>query len=144
LEAQVKDYASLTESYKIVQEENYQLRDYIISLQSRLIDTQGEYPQPPSNIEIHQPRPAGPPPPQLPAPTAQMAAPAINQLQAAAAQAVAANVSGGTKHPHDETFLGGSSEAKRARLSASTDLRAIDKQLGAPAPEPQNNRPVVA
>lgn len=139
LEAQVKDYASLSESYKIIQEENYQLRDYIISLQSRLIESQGDFPQPPSNIEIGAPRPTGPPAPQLPAPTAQMASPAITQLQAAAAQAVAADLSG-AKHPHDESFLSGNPEEKRARLAASTDLRNV-----ASNPETHaNNRSVVA
>lgn len=135
-------------SLKASQDENYQLRDYIISLQSRLLESQGEFPQPPFNIEIHhhQPRTSGPPPPQQPAPTAQMGVPAaINQLQAAAAQAVAADLTGG-KHPHDESFLTGSPDEKRARLSASTDLRSIATQLGqASNSDPlNNNRPVVA
>jgi hypothetical protein len=144
LEAQVKDYTSLSESYKIIQEENYQLRDYIISLQSRLIESQGEFPQPPSNIEIHQPRSTGPPPQHIPAPTAQMASTAVTQLQAAAAQAVAADLSGSTKHPLEDSFLAGTSEAKRARLAASTDLRSITAQLGAPKSDAKNNRPIVA
>ena len=51
LEEQVRDYALLNENFKTLQAENYQLRDYIISLQSRLIESQGEYPQPPPNID---------------------------------------------------------------------------------------------
>lgn len=47
-------------SYKQIQSENYALREYVIHLQSRLIDTQGEFPQPPPNINLNQP---GPPPP---------------------------------------------------------------------------------
>lgn len=146
LEAQVKDYEKVNATLKATQDENYQLRDYIISLQSRLLESQGEFPQPPFNIEIHHhPRTGGgPPAPQQPAPTAQMAVPAaINQLQAAAAQAVAADLSGG-KHPHDESFLTGSPDEKRARLSTSTDLRSIATQLGASNSDPLNNRPVVA
>jgi len=50
LEEQVRDYAMLTENYKNVQAENYQLRDYIISLQSRLLESQGEVPPPPTNV----------------------------------------------------------------------------------------------
>lgn len=47
-------------SYKQLQSENYALREYVIHLQSRLIDTQGEFPQPPPNVNLSQP---GPPPP---------------------------------------------------------------------------------
>ncbi|KAF7509169.1 hypothetical protein GJ744_008229 [Endocarpon pusillum] len=51
LEEQVRDYTILNENYKAIQAENYQLRDYIINLQSRLIESQGEFPQPPPNID---------------------------------------------------------------------------------------------
>jgi len=50
LEEQVRDYGLLTENFKSVQAENYQLRDYIISLQSRLLESQGEVPPPPNNV----------------------------------------------------------------------------------------------
>jgi len=68
LEEQVRDMAALEESYKAIQNENYQLRDYIISLQSRLIESQGEDAVPPAPILIthQQPQPAlpfQPPPP---------------------------------------------------------------------------------
>jgi hypothetical protein len=56
----VKDYEVLTESYKALQAENYQLREYIISLQSRLIDSQNEVPELPGNIDLTQPRPEPP------------------------------------------------------------------------------------
>lgn len=39
-----------------MQSENYQLREYIINLQSRLLDTQGEVPEVPGNIDLSQPR----------------------------------------------------------------------------------------
>lgn len=76
-------------SYKELQAENYSLREYVIHLQSRLLDTQGEYPQPPANINLShpnsQPQPArgGPDPVQTAAP-----APGANPLEVAA-QAVA-------------------------------------------------------
>lgn len=60
LEAQVKDFKVLSESYKALQVENYQLREYIISLQSRLIDSQNEVPALPDNIDLTQPRPEPP------------------------------------------------------------------------------------
>lgn len=123
LEAQVKDYTSLSENYKSVQAENYQLRDYIISLQSRLIESHGEYPQPPSNIEIQHPRSAAPPNQHAPAPTAQMGSSAVSQLQASAAQAVADL--NGSKHQHEEAaYLAGNPTPKRARISENTELRA--------------------
>ncbi|KAI9683961.1 MAG: hypothetical protein M1829_004296 [Trizodia sp. TS-e1964] len=57
LEEQVKDYKSLAETLKASQAENYQLRDYIINLQSRLIETQCDFPPAPSNIDLHNPHP---------------------------------------------------------------------------------------
>jgi hypothetical protein len=62
LEEQVRDYQILSENFKAVQAENYQLRDYIINLQSRLLESQGEVPPPPSNVDGLQPGKAGPPP----------------------------------------------------------------------------------
>jgi hypothetical protein len=53
----VKDYEMLSENFKAVQAENYQLREYIINLQSRLIDSQNEVPELPGNIDLSQPRP---------------------------------------------------------------------------------------
>jgi hypothetical protein len=50
----------LSESYKALQSENYQLREYIIGLQSRLIDSQNEVPALPENIDLNQPRPDPP------------------------------------------------------------------------------------
>lgn len=41
----------LSENFKAVQAENYQLRDYIINLQSRLLESQHEVPPPPSNVD---------------------------------------------------------------------------------------------
>lgn len=52
----MKDFEHITENYKAMQSENYQLREYIINLQSRLLDTQGEVPEVPGNIDLSQPR----------------------------------------------------------------------------------------
>ncbi|KPI38552.1 putative transcription factor kapC [Cyphellophora attinorum] len=60
LEEQVRDYQILSENFKQVQSENYQLRDYIINLQSRLLESQGEVPPPPSNVDGLQPGKAAP------------------------------------------------------------------------------------
>ena len=78
----MRDLAQLNESYKALQHENYQLRDYIISLQSRLIDTQGEYPQPPSDIDLTHPTPSSssssnPPRPSPPRSTAVAKTPTV-------------------------------------------------------------------
>lgn len=48
---------SLTEAYKAIQDENYQLREYIIGLQSKLIDLQSDVPEVPGGIDVHQTRP---------------------------------------------------------------------------------------
>ncbi|KAL6718324.1 transcriptional regulator [Lecanora helva] len=117
LENQVREFNSLNESYKSLQAENYQLRDYIISLQQRLLESQGEYPQPPSNIDI--------PPPQgsrSTAPTAPMAsAAAASQLQASAAQAVA-DLSG-NRHPHDDSQYSRALSNKRPRIGEDPEIK---------------------
>ena len=110
LKDQVKEYEQLSETYKAVQAENYQLRDYIISLQSRLLESHAQIPPPPDNIDLTRPHPlleqqhaggagqnsqgaSG----QANAPTAPMTSVAITQLQQAAARASAHEASGG-KH----------------------------------------------
>ncbi|RDW63892.1 hypothetical protein BP5796_10394 [Coleophoma crateriformis] len=55
LEEQVRELHALEENYKSIQSENYSLREYIIHLQSRLIESQGEYPQPPPNVNLSHP-----------------------------------------------------------------------------------------
>lgn len=122
LETQVKDYNTLSESYKTLQAENYQLRDYIISLQSRLIESHGELPQPPSNIELHPHRSSPSLSQNVPAPTAPMGSSAISQLRASAAQVM--DLSNG-KHDTDDdtpsTLPGGSPIAKRVKLATDPE-----------------------
>lgn len=115
LEEKNRDYEIFKENYKAVQAENYQLRDYIISLQSRLLESQGEFPQPPGGIDgLHpgkqQARPA--PPTQLPQALPSLSAAGldmtpINQMRAPQTQPVSENVMHGlrdsTKHMQEET-----------------------------------------
>ena len=58
LKDQVKEFENLCELYKTLQAENYQLRDYIINLQSRLLETQGEIPPAPAGVDLSR-RPDG-------------------------------------------------------------------------------------
>lgn len=58
LEEQVREANQMQESYKLIQSENYQLRDYIINLQSRLIESQGEEAVPPPPIQLLQMSPS--------------------------------------------------------------------------------------
>lgn len=55
LEQQVQDYAEMENQFKITQTENYALREYIIHLQSRLLDAKAELPQPPANLNLAAP-----------------------------------------------------------------------------------------
>ncbi|KAI4865803.1 hypothetical protein F4820DRAFT_447728 [Hypoxylon rubiginosum] len=55
LEQQVRDYGEMEHSFKAIQNDNYALREYIIQLQSRLLDLQVELPQPPPNVNISPP-----------------------------------------------------------------------------------------
>jgi len=60
LEEQVRELHALEDNYKAIQAENYSLREYIIHLQSRLIESQGEFPQPPPNVNLNHPTHGGP------------------------------------------------------------------------------------
>ncbi|KAJ1331616.1 AP-1-like transcription factor [Microdochium nivale] len=55
LEQQVRDYNEMEQNYKAIQNDNYALREYVIQLQSRLLDVQVEPPQPPPNVNITPP-----------------------------------------------------------------------------------------
>jgi hypothetical protein len=126
LKDQVKEFEQLLELYKGLQTENYQLRDYIINLQSRLLETQGEIPPAPAGVDLtrnhtepstlaHQtPQQAQPEQPQ-----AQQQSPAqnngglserqIGELQMAAQAAAAAQhgPSSNGKHPNDGSLVAG-------------------------------------
>ncbi|RAL11946.1 uncharacterized protein BO97DRAFT_405686 [Aspergillus homomorphus CBS 101889] len=130
LEEQVKEYDGMSETLKALQAENYQLREYIINLQSRLLDSQGEVPELPSNIDLSQPRTelslsgpgpasagapaqAPPGPPQQPQAPNQASAPNddMNSLNRIAVAGL-----GMRKHPNEEAnFLGTSFQARRPR-----------------------------
>ncbi|KAI1191695.1 hypothetical protein F5B17DRAFT_426322 [Nemania serpens] len=55
LEQQVRDFTEMEHSWKVIQNDNYALREYVIQLQSRLLDLQVELPQPPPNVNIAPP-----------------------------------------------------------------------------------------
>ena len=48
LEEQVKEFQTMEQNYRILQNENYQLREYILNLQSRLLENQSDFPPAPS------------------------------------------------------------------------------------------------
>lgn len=90
LEEQVRELHTLEENFKAIQNENYSLREYIIHLQSRLIESQGDFPQPPPNVNLNQPRPEPVPQPTHQTPPAPPLGEAtLDALRASAAQAVA-------------------------------------------------------
>lgn len=129
---------ALEENYKAIQSENYSLREYIIHLQSRLIESQGEYPQPPPNVDLRHPH-ARPhehidhAPHREGAPVAPMAS--MSQLNASAARNLAAaglNSSG--KHSAPEEH--GAYDHKRYKDNAAdeaADEEIIRSQLQASA-----------
>jgi len=121
LEEQVRELHALEDNYKAIQAENYSLREYIIHLQSRLIESQGEYPQPPPNVNLshprqhmeHLPRHDG-------APVAAMAP--MSQLQASAARTLAAAGLNSSKHQDDH----GHGEYKRFKDNNDDSAAADD------------------
>lgn len=127
LEEQVRELHALEDNYKAIQTENYSLREYIIHLQSRLIESHGEFPQPPANVNLSHPRED--PMSQLhrhaEVPTAPMGMSAMSQLQASAAQAVADL--GNSKRQQDEVFMGQNKRFRQDNDEPSDDL--ISRQL---------------
>ncbi|KAL2786002.1 hypothetical protein BJX65DRAFT_69398 [Aspergillus insuetus] len=123
LEEQVKEYEVMSQEFKALQAENYQLREYIINLQSRLLDSQGEVPELPGNIDLSQPRaeisvpqpasrPAPPSAPQQGSPHSQVsiANDEMNSLNRIAEAGL-----GMRKHPNEEAFLANNFQARRGR-----------------------------
>ncbi|KAK4450125.1 putative transcription factor kapC [Podospora aff. communis PSN243] len=52
LEQQVREFGEREANYKTIEAENHALRDYVMHLQSLLLDTKGEYPPPPANVNL--------------------------------------------------------------------------------------------
>ncbi len=86
LEQQVRDYAEMENNYKTMQTENYALREYVIHLQSKLLDAKADLPQPPANVNLSHPQQGGAVLGGVPGSTS--LAPPVNPL-ATVAQAVA-------------------------------------------------------
>ncbi|KAI1352985.1 hypothetical protein F5Y01DRAFT_278371 [Xylaria sp. FL0043] len=91
LEQQVKEFSELEHTYKAIQNDNYALREYVIQLQSRLLDLQVEPPQPPPNVNINPP---GAPSVARPPPSSGPVEPAANVTAAGTLADVAAAVAG--------------------------------------------------
>ncbi|KAI8723671.1 BZIP domain-containing protein [Fusarium sp. LHS14.1] len=87
LEQQVRDYMEMEQSFKTMQSENYALREYVIHLQSRLLDVHGEFPPPPPNVNLQPAPPTSGPAPSVPEPAPSN--PAVGTPLEAVAQAVA-------------------------------------------------------
>lgn len=64
----MREYVDMENAFKSMQSENYALREYVIHLQSRLLDAKGEYPQPPPNVNLSLGHPHGTAPPPMPLP----------------------------------------------------------------------------
>lgn len=54
LEQQVREFGDIDHTFKQLQAENYALREYVLHLQSRLIETAVEVPPPPANVNLNQ------------------------------------------------------------------------------------------
>nr|KMM68460.1 hypothetical protein CPAG_04787 [Coccidioides posadasii RMSCC 3488] len=121
LEEQVNEYKIMSENYKALQAENYQLREYIIGLQSRLIDSQNDVPELPPNIDLTQPRPDATAAVEAAANAVAGASGQPEQMNALNRIAVAGL--GMRKHQHEEAaFLGNNSfPAKRVRADMVVD-----------------------
>ncbi|OQO07979.1 hypothetical protein B0A48_06772 [Cryoendolithus antarcticus] len=144
LEEQVKDFQSVEQSYRALQHENYQLREYILNLQSRLLENQSDFPPAPSHVDLNQ-TPRAPSPTERPSSTEQQlrrelqqnVAPVapiasgpdpprqapIDHLGAAAARAVELEA----KRPLDTPYaLSSDYPSKRAHAEASADAPMSD------------------
>ncbi|KAF1959667.1 hypothetical protein CC80DRAFT_489778 [Byssothecium circinans] len=133
LKDQVKEFEQLCELYKTLQTENYQLRDYIINLQSRLLETQGEIPPAPAGVDLSRNQHGEPSTlnhtnqqPQPEQAQAQQQSQSnngglserqIGELQMAAQAAAAAQHNG--KHPNDGSLVAGDYSDNKRQKTAS-------------------------
>jgi hypothetical protein len=136
----VRELHSLEDNFKAIQAENYSLREYIIHLQSRLIESQGDFPQPPPNVNLAHPharqehmdhlhRQDG-------APVAPMAP--MSQLQASTARNIAAAGLSSGKHSHEEHGYDQHKRFKENDDSAAADELIRSQLTGAGAAGLQN------
>ncbi|EAW13549.1 bZIP transcription factor [Aspergillus clavatus NRRL 1] len=161
LEGKVKAYETMGEAIKALQAENYQLREYIINLQSRLLDTQGEVPELPGNIDLSQPRgdiPVPAPPTSgtstsavpVPPPTApQQPQPAQNQASAPnddmnSLNRIAVAGLGMRKPPTEEANYLGNSFQQQARRVRPDDGQPDASELTLPKQEPTHGLPLIS
>ncbi|KAL4877812.1 hypothetical protein BJY04DRAFT_123367 [Aspergillus karnatakaensis] len=134
LEEQVKEYEVMSQGYKDLQAENYQLREYIINLQSRLLDSQGEFPELPGNIDLSQPRPepSVPQPPRAPAPPGPQQGSPQSEVSIAnddmnSLNRIAEAGLGMRKHPNADAFLNNNFQPRRGG-DEGTDPSETPKQ----------------
>jgi len=52
LEEQVKEFQNMEQNYRTLQSENFQLREYILNLQSRLLESSSDIPPAPAHIDL--------------------------------------------------------------------------------------------
>ena len=52
LEEQVKEFQTMEQNFRALQNENYQLREYILNLQSRLLESSSDFPPAPTHINL--------------------------------------------------------------------------------------------
>ncbi|KAJ5276976.1 BZIP transcription factor [Penicillium chrysogenum] len=134
LEEEVKNIDPLKDQVKSLVGENYQLREYIINLQSRLLEAQGEVPELPANIDLSQPRTTemalanagvqnSSPPGSVPTPGPQGQHPSSVSDDMNSLNRIAAATLGMRKHPDDATFLNNNNfqQNKRVRTDENQD-----------------------
>lgn len=134
----MRELHSLEDNFKAIQAENYSLREYIIHLQSRLIESQGDFPQPPPNVNLAHPHARQDQPQQHldhlhrqdpSAPVAPMAP--MSQMQASTARTIAAAGLSSGKHSHEEQHPYDPHKRFKEDDSAAAD-ELIRSQLGGP------------
>lgn len=123
----MKEYREIENAHKATQAENYALRDYIITLQARLLEAgQGDFPPPPANIDLsHHQQTA--PEPQMAAPEPHMAAPEPHM----AAQ--------DTHMSQPDTHMNESPSNNNHPISTPTPLEAVAQAVAGLAAQEQLN-----
>ncbi|KAL3481425.1 hypothetical protein BJX99DRAFT_218979 [Aspergillus californicus] len=131
LEEQVKEFEVTAQENKALAAENYQLREYVINLQSRLLDTQGEIPELPGNIDLSQPRaeisvsqPPTRPAPGPPSTASQQSSPqnvSIANDDMNSLNRIAEAGLGMRKHPNEDTYMANNFQPRRPRGEEGQD-----------------------
>lgn len=117
-------------NFKAMQTENYALRQYVINLQSRLLDAHGEYPQPPPGLSLAPHHGQGGPPPAAASNAEQVEGAPATPGAGTSLEVVAQAVAGLARGESQAGLRSHPNQAMKADPGANDDDSRADDEIG--------------